>query len=290
MYFVLNFLLQLFVYLHCVTTISFCLTPKYPRFRSLVVYGFLSFFLFAFKFLSFGDQTALTLTTFLIQSSLVLFTLLAFKDSGLKKLVVLFIIFISNTMLEYIALFSLKATVSSYATVLEPDTKEFTALLTWTIPLQIMLNQLFLFVWKYASHKKNTQTIFHFSLIPIGLMFLSSVLFSPLLWSSTATSSSLIILCSLIAFLASAVLLYSILHREEKQSIQAAYLELQELYRMESEYYLSLEERHKELSKIRHDYNNHLAALYALISLGKTEAAKELAASLKKQICKEPDC
>lgn len=288
MYFILNFLLQLTMYLHCAATISFCLTPKYPRFRSLAIYSFISFFLFAFKLFSFGNQTALTLATFLIQLALVLFTLLAFHDSGFKKLVVLSIILVSDIMLEYMALFTLKAT-GSYAIALEPAAKEFTVLIARIFPLQIIFNQLFLFIWKYASHKQSTRTIFICSPIPILLMFLSAVLFTPTLWDSTATNSSLSILASLIAFIANAILLFAILRRQEKQSIQAAYLELQELYQMESEYYQTVEARHKELSKMRHDYNNHLAALYAMIVSGKTEAAKELAASLKKHIDKEAD-
>lgn len=288
MYFVLNFLLQLIIYLHCAATISFCLTPKYPRLRSLAIYGFISFFLFAFKFFSFGNQIALTLVTFSIQLAVILFVLLAFNDSCFKKLVVLSVIFVSDVILEYTALFTLKAT-GSYATVLEPGSKEFTALIARIVPLQIIFNQLFLFIWKYAFHKKSSLTIFIFSLIPIFQMFLASVLFILLFQDSTITNSFFIILCSLIALLANAILLYVILHRQEKQSIQAAYLELQELYKMESEYYQTLEDRHKELSKIRHDYNNHLAVLYALISSGKAEAAKELAASLKTHICESAD-
>lgn len=191
-------------------------------------------------------------------------------------------------MLEYMALFTLKAT-GSYAVALEPAAKEFTVLIARIFPLQIIFNQLFLFIWKYASHKQSTRTIFICSPIPILLMFLSAVLFTPTLWDSTATNSSLSILASLVAFLANTILLFAILRRQEKQSIQAAYLELQELYQIESEYYQALESRHKELSKMRHDYNNHLAALYALIVSGKTEAAKELAASLKNHIDKEAD-
>lgn len=286
MYFVCNLLLQLATYLHCSVMISFCLTPKYPRFRTLVIHGVLSFFLFLFKFLALGNnRAALMLAVASIQLLLILFLLLAFKDSPFKKIVIYLLIFAINVVVEYTTFFIIKAT-GSYDAILHASSKEMTRLILITLLPQVLFSHLFLLIWKYINDKKSMSGIFLFSLMPILLLCLSSTFFTPILWDNTFTNSYLVILCAFITLLTSTILLYVLLRRQEKQSIQAAYLELQKLYQMESEYYQTLENHHEELAKIRHDYNNHLATLYMLISSGKTEAAKELAASLKHHLDK----
>lgn len=283
MYLILNFFLQNLFNIYVVMTISFCLTPKYSRLRSLTVYLLISLFIYTIKLASFDNQLVLSLSIFLIQLSLILFSLLAFTDSVFKKLIVFSSILLGNIIAERVSLLILNA-IASYEYALKPDTKEFAIAVILTFPVQIALNQTFLFFWKYAVYKKSALTIFVFPLVPMFQLLIVFFLFIPSILEGTAVNTPLIILCSIIALLANIVLLYVILRRQEKKSIEAAFLELQEVYRMESEYYQTLEERHEELSKIRHDYNNHLAALYVLISSNKMEAANELAASMKKAL------
>ena len=90
-------------------------------------------------------------------------------------------------------------------------------------------------------------------------------------------------ICSIVSLISTIYLLYLVLRRNEKQSLEETYQELKMLYDIENEYYQALEAHNEELAKIRHDYNNQLSTLYMLISTGQIETAKELAASIKNQ-------
>lgn len=282
MYLILNFLLQNLCNIYCAMILSFCLTPKYSRLRSLGIFFAISFFIYILKFSSFDHLGFMALAVFLIQLVLFLYPLLAFTDSVFKKLVVFSVILLGNIIAERIALLILDAIASS-SFALRPDTKEFSIAVIVTMPVQIMLNQTFLFLWKYAVYKTSALTIFVFSVAPMFQLLIATFLFFPAI-SERNVDPFLIVLCCMIALLANIILLYVILRRHEKQSIEAAFLELQALYQLESEYYQTLEYQHEDFSKLRHDYNNHLATLYILISSNKIEAAKDLIASLKKYL------
>lgn len=283
MYFILNYILQNLVNLYCAISVAFCLTPKYSRLRSIATYTLTGATILLIKFFNFDNQLIVSTTALCVQLAFLLFTLIAFQDSIYKKLIVSTVIILCSIMSELLCLMFLDS-IASYTMALEPHSKEFTIAILFILPVQFLFNLFFIFVWNYTISKKKNTLLLIFSLLPMVQLVISASVFAPALIDETMRSNSLMFICSLVATVTIVILLYLILRRQEKQSIQAAYLELQELYQLETAYYQALEARHEELSKIRHDYNNQLATLYMLISSNKPEAAKELAASLQKHI------
>lgn len=283
MYFILNYLLQNMVSLYCAVSVAFCLTPKYPRFRSIAVYTIIGGVLLLFKFTDFDNQVLVSTVALLMQLDFFVFTLVSFKDSLYKKLIVFIVILLCNIISEFTSLLYLDS-IATYTLALEPHSREFTIAILFILPLLFLLNLIFIFIWKYANNRKKNTLLLVFSILPMAQLLFSASIFAPALFEQDRLSNSLMFICSLIATITIVILLCLLLRRQEKQSIQAAYLELQELYQMENEYYQALEARHEELSKIRHDYNNHISTLYMLISSNKLEAARELANSMKQQM------
>lgn len=108
--------------------------------------------------------------------------------------------------------------------------------------------------------------------------------FSPLFFVDNEVGPIYITVGTLIALISNFVLLYYMLRRHEKRTLQDAYQELQEIYALDLKYYEELESQHEALSKIRHDYQNQLATLYMLISSNKLEVAQEFVNSLHKEL------
>lgn len=283
MYYILNYLLQNMVNLYCAVSVAFCLTPKYPRFRSIAIYTIISSAILLAKFTNFNNQVLVSTTALFMQLTFFMFTLISFRDSLYKKLIVFIIILLCNIMSELLCLLHLNS-IASYTLALEPHSREFTIAILFILPLVFLLNLIFIFIWKYANSKKKNTLLLVFSILPMLQLLISAGIFAPALIEPDLIDNALIFICSLIATITIVILLCLLLRRQEKQSIQAAYQELQELYQVENEYYQTLEARHEELAKIRHDYNNQIATLYMLISSNKLEAAGELANSMKQQM------
>ncbi len=283
MYYILNFLLQNITSLYGAVCIAFCLTPKYPRFRSIAIYTISSSILLLFKFTNFDNQIIVSTVSIMLQLVLLVFTLVSFRDSLYKKLIVFVVIQLCNFIAEFLGLLYLDS-ISTYTLTLEPHSKEFTIAILLALSLLFLLSLLFIFIWKYANSRKKNTLLLVFSILPMIQLLISASLFAPTLIERDMLNNSLMFICSLIATITLFILLCLLLRRQEKQSIQAAYLELQELYQMENEYYQTLEARHEELSKIRHDYNNHISTLYMLISSNKLDTAREMINSMKQQL------
>ncbi len=283
MYYILNFILQNMINLFCVVCIAFCLTPKYPRFRSIAIYTVTSGAILLIKFLYFDVPVILTAIPLIMQLILLVFTIVSFRDSLYKKLIVFIVILLCNIMSEFLCLIYLDS-IASYSLALEPHSREFTIAILFILPVHFILNLVFIFIWNYTSNRKKNTLFLVFSILPMVQLLISATVFAPILIKRDLLSNSLMFICSLIATITIVILLCILLRRQEKQSIQAAYQELQELYQMENEYYQALEVRHKELSKIRHDYNNQIATLYMLISSNELEAAMGLANSMKQRL------
>jgi len=283
MYFLLNYILQNLVNLYCAVSVAFCLTPKYPRLRSIAAYTLIASVFLLIKFFNFDNQIIISVTAFCMQFAFLFYALTAFQDSIYRKLIVSTVIILCSLMSELLCLMFLDS-IASYTMALEPHSREFTIAILFILPVQFLLNLIFIFIWKYSVSRKKNTILLIFSLLPMVQLVISASVFAPALIEKDMRNNTLMFICSLVATITIVILLYIILRRQEKQSIQAAYLELQELYQLESDYYQALEARHEELSKIRHDYNNQLATLYMLISSNKTEAAKDLAASMKNQL------
>lgn len=279
MYFIFNFILQNLIFFYCLLTSSFCLTPKHPRTKLLIPASIIAFFIYVLKFCYFDSQILLPLSSILIQILSFLFTILCFNDSVYKRIIVFTVVEFCNIISELVGLTFLNL-LSSYTLVLEPQTKEFTMAIILTLPIQIILNLIFIFFWKYLCQRRKFGSILIFSLVPTLQLFCITLTYKSTLAKNTDTSNIIIEICSFVSLAATIYLLYLVLRRQEKQSLEEAYLELKALYDLENEYYHALEAYNEELAKIRHDYNNQLSTLYMLISTNQIETAKELASSI----------
>lgn len=281
MYFILNFIFQNLINIYCAATVSFCLVPKYSRHKSIILYSAVGFFIFIVKFQNFDNEFMLTASALMLQLSFFLFTLFFHKDSLFRQLIVFSVVLFGNIVSELVSLFILSS-LYEYSLGLEPESREFTMAILLALPVQILFNSVFMFFWNYSNIRKGIYSILIFSLFPMLQMLIGNVTFITLLSKEVSEGYySVAILCSILAFCSTIVLLFLLLKKEEKKSLEEAYLELKELYQLETANYQTIEARHEELSKLRHDFNNQLSTLYMLISAGKTDAAREFAASLK---------
>lgn len=89
------------------------------------------------------------------------------------------------------------------------------------------------------------------------------------------------LIAPVILFISNLFLLLSVMNQEEKSAAQAAYLELQALYKMEEEHYHELEQHSEALAKIRHDFRNQLATIHMLLQNKNYKDAKEMAFRMK---------
>ena len=72
--------------------------------------------------------------------------------------------------------------------------------------------------------------------------------------------------------------------QSEKEQLKYQLEETERLMTMEKAYFKSIEERHEEVAKIRHDFNNQLTAIMHLSETGEKEKATELLNELRKSV------
>ena len=279
MYLILNFIIQNLNHILCGLTVSFLLTPKYSRPKTLFIYGFFGFFIYLYKFSGFTDATTLLVSSILSQSVLYAYTLITFKESLFKKLLSCIIMFSFLLLSEYIAIGLCSLLFNAIPSPI-PTTNEFFLCNIFGTFTQIIMHSIFLFVWKFFYYKKSSLKIHYFTLLPTIQFLLIVAVFAPAIFGSNALNLHFVSICILITLLSNIILFYYILRRHEKLTIQDAYEELEKLYVLDLKYYKELESKHEELAKIRHDYQNHLATLYMLISSDRLDSAKEFADSL----------
>ena len=283
MYLILNFIFQNISILVYGVALSFVLTPKYPRALSLALFQTFYFFFFIMKMFVFSNAVFLVILSFASQVAAFLFTLIAFTDSVFRKILASTILIFLSLFAEYIVLRLLPEFIPALEN-LSADNKYIFIYSSCGISLQLIMFLPFIFLWRYFTKKDTPLPLLAFSLFPMlqivfFLTFLSAEFFGE------SETRPLYVGCGiLIASSANIALLYYLLRRHEKKTIQDAYLELQELYAMDLKYYEELEKQHEALSKIRHDYQNQLATLYMLISSNKINIATEFIDSLNKEL------
>lgn len=280
MYFIFNFILQNLIFFYCTLTISFCLTPKYSRLKILMSVSICAFFIYVLKFSFFDSPSILLLSSILLQVLTFLFAILFFHDSIYKRIINFTIVVFSNVVSELIGMAILNS-LESYTLALEPQTKEFTMAIILTSPIQIFINLILIFLWKYFEKRKMYASVLIFSLIPMLQLLCITLAYESILARNDTINNIVIGICSFTSLATTVYLLYLILRRQEKQSLEETYLELKTLYELENKYYQELEAHNEELAKLHHDYNNQLSALYMLISTNQIETAKELVTSIK---------
>jgi sensor histidine kinase regulating citrate/malate metabolism len=80
-----------------------------------------------------------------------------------------------------------------------------------------------------------------------------------------------------------ALLIYTIA-QEDKSALEGRLLEARHMMALEHTHYKEVEQRHEALARIRHDFNNQLAAVGQLIRNGNREDAVRLVQSLREAI------
>jgi len=90
----------------------------------------------------------------------------------------------------------------------------------------------------------------------------------------------------LICFISIIALLFILLEQDKKITLQEELRETRHAMELEQSHYKEVDKRRAELSKIRHDFNNQLAAIGNLIQLGDEDTAQEMIKSLSSEIIK----
>jgi len=140
-----------------------------------------------------------------------------------------------------------------------------------------LLGITFIVIWKMIPTRKFQPYFLMLLIAPIGqvIIFFSFLYeFLGLFW----------IVGLLIGLAANLVMLVFVISLEKKTALQTELTELQHIRELEQLHYAGVEQRRQELTKIRHDFNNQLAAAHQLITTDKKDHAQKLLDELKQSI------
>lgn len=110
-----------------------------------------------------------------------------------------------------------------------------------------------------------------------------AILFSLFLTYYAYISSTSILLwcvCSLMGSASALFLLYYVIELERKTELEAELRDIHYTMELEQSHYRAVEARREELAKIRHDFNNQLAAISALLQSGDRADAQTMLSQL----------
>lgn len=160
----------------------------------------------------------------------------------------------------------------------------------------LMISSFSLKIWRRILLKKFQPFYLLFILLPMGQMFSLALLIRPnmgnLLFGillnfapDTETLYRFLALFGILLCLVAdiALLAYTISH-EKKASLEEELHEIRYVTELEQAHYQELEQRRDELAKLRHDFNNQLAAISHLARSGDEGAAQALIESLSREI------
>lgn len=283
MYLIFNYLLQNLGIFSFGLTLSFTLVPKYSRAKSLAVYQFIYAILFIIKMANFSNATFLLILSVTAQALSFLYALIAFTDTVFNKILTTTCLILLSCFSEYIALFFLPKILPNLGTI-TADNKMVFVYGSSALCVQIVLSLFFMFFWRYFTQKKTPLLLLKLSLLPMFQLVTYVFLLNPFFFRNDVTRPFYIATCMLIALVSNFVLLYYLLKKHEKKTIEDEYADLQNLYTIDLKYYQDIELQHEALAKIRHDYQNQLATLYMLISSNEIESAQQLITSINNEI------
>lgn len=93
-----------------------------------------------------------------------------------------------------------------------------------------------------------------------------------------------------LVYLLSLLMIWLQFHRAERELLETELTKLQSEMKLEQQHYSQLEAHQQELSRIRHDYNNHLTAIAGLLQLHQTGQALQAVESLLGRIAETKEC
>ncbi len=260
--------------------ISFFLTPKGNRMKNILLYCLL---LYISVLLKCTATNPVVTFLFALCNTLTLFcyTIFAFKNPLWEKIgkCVLMLGVLSITteavysvFMKYVLHITLSMNYYSKSMVFP--------LLVLNIFTMIFCT-LFIFLIKLAKRIKYKKPACIFALFAL-IQFLTPTIFF-IVYASDISKENLhfSLIAPVIFFIANLFLLLSAKNLEEKAVAQAAYRELQTLYKIEAAHYHELEQHSEALAKIRHDFHNQLATIHVLLQNKNYTDAKEMALHMK---------
>ena len=164
------------------------------------------------------------------------------------------------------------------------------------IPLFLVLGYLSLKIWRKLLLQRFQPFYLLFIVLPMGQMYALSLVIHPnmgdilfsiavSLTTDVETIYHVLALYGIVLCLAvDLVLLGFVVSHEKKAALEQNLSEARRQMELEQTHYRELEQRHEELSKIRHDFNNQLASISRLARSGETGAAQELLDAVSHEI------
>jgi len=108
-------------------------------------------------------------------------------------------------------------------------------------------------------------------------------MFSGIIFTDMQINAAIIV-GAIIGFISIAVLLVVMVEQDKKLTLQEELRATRHTMELQQSHYKELESRREALSKIRHDFNNQLAAISQLIHTGQQDSAHDLITTLSHEI------
>ncbi len=215
------------------------------------------------------------------------YTLVCFRDKIGKRLLVLFMFLSVSAAAEVIMSISSKMIWNiELQNLFESD-------IYWNIVIMDHITIAFFFlllemIWKKQKIDKGSSGNGCFVLLLVGqvLFFIPNVIATV----ETSKGLTLISLTGVLIGVVFCMMLPVIISETEKRELAEAELEeLNRSYELEEVHLKLLEQKHDQMAKIRHDFNNQLMVVFALVNSGKRTDAEETIQEMKENIEKK-DC
>lgn len=256
---------------------------KYKKIPAILCFTVFSAITFGIKFCNFDRQPVLLAAILLYEAGLYLFILAAFKGTVFQRLLFGALLYMVCIFIENILITAFRI-LQIDTQDLNPDTGVYFIFSTIGFIGNLVAGFYITSLWEKIFCRSGIKMLLYFAVFPVVIIFLCQLMLLPFLLKIRGELTfAMIILAVLIPVLC--LLLFTILlRRSEKRDIHDACEELQILNEMEQKRYQELEAKREELAKLRHDYNNQLSAVRALISSQKYAEAYGLACAAKKAL------
>ena len=164
------------------------------------------------------------------------------------------------------------------------------------IPLFLVFGYLSLKIWRRLLLKKFHPFYLLFIALPMGQRYSLSLVIHPnmgdipfsIAINFTENLEAIYRILSLsgmaICLVVDLVLLGYVVSHEKRAALEQELSEARRQMEREQTHYRELEQRHEELAKIRHDFNNQLASISHLARSGETDAAQRLLDAVSHEI------
>jgi len=211
--------------------------------------------------------------------------LCAFRGSILKKMGICILFHMVFGLCAAIALVLFRVVLSDIPVIIDPELLNFNLTpehmygVFVGFLLMVLISGLAIWVGRATKQRRLNLIFLLFPLLPMGQMIIligvAGTGFIYIWWAYIG-----LLLC----FISNIVLLIVLLEQDKKMLLRDELTELQHMRELEQLHYAGVGQRRQELTKIRHDFNNQLAAAHQLITTDKKDHAQKLLDELKQSI------